>query len=322
MILSVSRRTDIPAFFSDWFFERIKAGYVCVRNPINPHQVSKIPVTRDLTDCIVFWSKNPQPMLNRLDELNGYCYYFQYTLNGYGTDVEPHLPPLDRRIETFCKLSERIGKEKVIWRYDPILFNNTYTWEGHLDEIQQIAQSIGDYTEKCVFSFVDIYQSKNLKNMRHLGNRNLSESEMEQFLTELVKIGQKYQLQLATCAEAVDLERFGIQHNSCIDGNLISRITGWELKTKSDGQREHCQCVKCEEIGTYDTCPHGCVYCYANFRPEYVRQKLQQYDVHSPILCDSIDLSHDKVTERPVKSLKLRRIQPCSDDGSEQLTLL
>ena len=321
MIIQTGQRTDIPAFFADWFYERIKEGYVCVRNPMNPHQVSKIPVTRELTDCIVFWTKNPEPMLKRLDELKGYDYYFQYTMNGYGNDVEPHIPPLEKRMETFRMLSERIGKEKVIWRYDPILFSNTYTWEGHLKEIEYIAQNIGEYTEKCVFSFVDIYQSKNLKNIRHLGNRNLSESEMEQFLTELVKIAGKYNLKLATCAEAVDLERFGIGHNSCIDGNLISRITGWELKTKPDGQREHCQCVKCEEIGTYDTCPHGCVYCYANFRPEHVREKLKKYDVHSPILCDSIDPENDKVTERPVKSLKLRRIEPNSDDSSEQLAL-
>lgn len=311
MILSVSRRTDIPAFYSEWFYQRVQERFVYVRNPMNAHQVSRINISPEVVDCIVFWTKNPAPMMKRLDTLKEYDHYFQYTINDYGKETEPHVPELSERLETFMRLSEKIGKERVIWRYDPIFFSDRYTPEAHLKSFEKIASALGKYTEKCVFSFVDIYPSKNAGNLNKLNSRRLSFEKLDDFVEELSHIGKDNGLILATCAEAIDLAKYGIEHNRCIDKDLIERITGVPLDVGIDGQREHCGCVKCDDIGSYDTCPHGCIYCYANFRPNVVSSRLSSYDIHSPLLCDSIKET-DKLTERPVKSYKRKY---------EQLTL-
>lgn len=316
MILSVSRRTDIPAFYSDWFFERVKQGHIYIRNPMNAHQVSNVKITPDAVDCIVFWTKNPAPMLPRLDELSEYDYYFQYTLNNYGKDTEPKLPPIERRIEAFIRLSEKIGREKVIWRYDPILFTDRYTPRFHLESFKNIAERLKNHTEKAVVSIVDIYPSKNGSSLARIGARNLPPAELEAFMAEMAEAAHKNGLAIATCAEDIPLEKYGIEHNSCIDKALIERITNSTLKVGQDGQRQNCGCVKCDDIGSYDTCPHGCVYCYANYRPEIVAKKMGLYDVNSPILCDEINTASDKISERPVRSLKISAPEA---ETSEQL---
>lgn len=318
MILSASRRTDIPAFFSDWFFNRIKEGNVCVRNPMNAYQVSRINISPEVTDCIVFWTKNPMPMMERLDELKKYTYYFQYTINAYSADTEPFVPPLEERLDAFRRLSQKIGCERVIWRYDPIILTKKYDISFHLDSIKRIASELKGYTEKMVFSFVDVYSGKNQKTLIRMGNRNFSDPELEYFVKELTEIAAENHIVLATCAEKTDLGKYGIAHNSCIDGELIERITGCRLKTKADNQRGECRCIKCEDIGSYDTCTHGCTYCYANFRREIALEKVKHYDPASPLLCDSIDTENDKITDRPVRSLKIAD----EDEGSfEQLKL-
>ena len=304
MILSVSRRTDIPAFYSDWFFNRIKEGFVCVRNPMNIHQVSSISLSPEVVDCIVLWTKNHAPMLPRSEELKDYDYYFQYTVNAYDKDAEPCVPALEERLRTFRTLSERIGKERVIWRYDPIIFTDRYTVGYHLERFTKIAHELAGYTEKCVFSFVDIYPTKNRKNLQQLRRTEPLQAELEDFIQGMTEAAKECGLALATCAERVDLARFGIEHNSCIDGKLIERIIGCPLKTSLDGQRENCRCIKCDDIGSYDTCNHFCAYCYANFRYDIVKEKSALYDVDSPLLCDKIDPETDKVTQRPVKSMK------------------
>ncbi len=141
MILSASRRTDIPAFYSEWFFNRIKEGYLLVRNPMNIHQVNRINLSPQLVDCIVFWTKNPKPMLKRLDELKNYKYYFQFTLNSYDKTIEPNVPLKKDLIETFIKMSNLVGKEKLIWRYDPILLTNVFTKEYHYKWFEKLAQN-------------------------------------------------------------------------------------------------------------------------------------------------------------------------------------
>lgn len=303
MILSVSRRTDIPGFYSEWFYQRVREGFACVRNPMNARQVSRIRISPEVVDCIVFWTKNAAPMMDKLEYLKEYDYYFHFTVNNYGREVEPYVPELLRRLETFMQLSKKIGREKVIWRYDPILFSDKYTPEVHLKSFEKIASALGAYTEKCVFSFVDVYPSKNSGNLNRLNARRLSHEELDRFAGELARIGKKKGLVLATCAEGIDLAGYGIGHNSCIDKTLIERITGASLLVGDDRQREHCGCVKCDDIGAYDTCPHGCVYCYANFRPNIALERRKACDVHSPLLCDSIKET-DRIIERPVKSYR------------------
>ena len=185
MIISASRRTDIPAFYSEWFINRIKEGYVIVRNPMNNKQLLRIILSPDIVDCIVFWTKNPIPMIPRLDELKDYCYYFQFTLTGYGRDIEAHLPDKKKAlIPAFQRLSEKIGPEKVIWRYDPILINDRYTMDYHLKAFEEIASSLKGFTEKCVFSFVDTY-TRNLKAMQSLGVRDVTDDEMRSMAVRL-----------------------------------------------------------------------------------------------------------------------------------------
>lgn len=311
MILSVSRRTDIPCYYSDWFLSRIKEGWLYVQNPMNPRQVSKIVLSHELVDCIVFWTKNPVPMLKRLDELKDYVYYFQFTLTPYGKDIEPYVPhKKEKMIPIFRSLSEKIGKERVVWRYDPILFNDVYTEEYHRKAFAQMAEVLSGYTEKCVISFVDIY-AKNKKEMEALQLIEKSEQEIKEFVEFLNDTAKQWGIQVAACAEKQDFSDCGVGRSSCIDRELIERITGSRLKIlKDSGQRPECGCVESIEVGTYDTCLNGCRYCYANINRKKAEENYRLYDPMAPILCGNLN-PEDKITERKVKSSK-----------EEQLSLL
>ncbi len=308
MILSVSRRTDIPNYYSEWFLNRIKEGYLYVRNPMNTHQISKILLSPEVVDCIVFWTKNPEPMFSRLDELDEYKYYFQFTLTGYGNDIECNVPHKRKSmIPIFQKLSQKIGKEKVIWRYDPIIFTNKYSLEYHLKAFGQIAGELHGYTSKCVISFVDIY-AKNKRNMDTFNPIALSENNLVSFGKEISLIADRYNIKVASCAEAFDLSSCGIAHNCCIDKELIERIIGCKIQAGTDrNQRKECGCIESVEIGTYNTCKNGCQYCYANYSQKSVSQSCKLYDVNSPLLCGEIT-ENDRITERKVKSLKQKQL--------------
>ena len=308
VILSVSRRTDIPNYYSEWFLNRIKQGYVYVRNPMNAHQISKIILSPEVIDCIVFWTKNPEPMLPRLDELDHYKYYFQFTLTGYGSDIECNVPHKKKvMIPIFQKLSHKIGKEKVIWRYDPIIFNDKYSVEYHLKAYEQIAKELQGYTSKCVISFVDLY-AKNKKQMKTLNPFFLTENELASFAKEMAFIARNYHIKVATCAETVDLSSCGIEHNCCIDKELIEKIIECNIQANKDkNQRKECGCIESVEIGTYNTCKNGCQYCYANDNPKSVSNNCNLYDVNSPLLCGKI-AENDKITERKLKSLKEKQL--------------
>ena len=302
MILSVSRRTDIPNYYPEWFYNRIKEGFVYVRNPMNLRQVSRIEISPEVVDCIVFWTKNPEPMLARLDELSAYKYYFQFTLTGYGTDIEANVPhKKEKIIPTFQRLSDKIGSRNVVWRYDPILFTKAYTPEYHLKAFEQIARALNGYTKRCVISFVDNY-AKIKKNMDRLGVYDISEDEKKAFAKRLSKIAGDNGMTVGSCAESIDLEQCGIEHNSCIDKNLIEDIIGCKLIVEKDkNQRQVCGCVESVDIGTYNTCKNGCKYCYANYSEESVRRNCESYDAMSPILCGEIS-DEDKITERKLKT--------------------
>lgn len=305
MILSVSRRTDIPNYYSEWFFNRVKEGFLYVRNPMNLRQLSKIDISTEAVDCIVFWTKNPEPMLDRLEELDGYRYYFQFTLTGYGKDIEPNVPhKKDKMLYVFQKLSQKIGSKNVIWRYDPILFTKSYTPEYHISAFRQIASALKGYTEKCVISFADVY-AKNRKNMEMLGVYEPKKTELNGFLKEIAETARANGIVLASCSESADLSMYGIEHNCCIDKKLIEEITGYQIKAKKDkNQRIECGCVESVDVGTYNTCRNGCKYCYANYSRESVLNSCRAYDPNSPLLCGNVR-KEDKITERRVTSLRI-----------------
>lgn len=199
MILSASRRTDIPNYYSEWFINRIREGFLYVRNPMNAHQVSKINLSPDVIDCIVFWTKNPINMLGKLEELKPYMYYFQFTLTGYGRDVEPNLPhKREALIPTFQRLSEQIGKERVIWRYDPIFLSDRYTVEYHIKAFEEIAASLAGYTDKVVISFIDFYK-KTMRNTRTLAIQQMTAQKTRTLAEKMAEIALRYSLDIETC---------------------------------------------------------------------------------------------------------------------------
>lgn len=301
MILSVSRRTDIPAFYSDWFFNRLKAGFVLVRNPMNIHQVSRIMLTPEVIDCIVFWSKNPRPMLSRLDELKDYMYYFQFTINAYDKGMEAGVPKKEGIISTFKELSGKIGKTRVIWRYDPILLTEQMDKEYHYRYFEEIAKRLSGYTETCVISFVDLYK-KTQQNLKDTMAREPSMNEMIEMAARLFVIAHRYGIAVQTCAEEISLESVGVKHGRCIDNALIEDLLGVKLVVSKDpNQRKECGCVQSIDIGEYNTCAHGCKYCYANFKEGVVARNRAAHNPLSPLLVGELG-PEDKVTERKLFS--------------------
>jgi uncharacterized protein DUF1848 len=291
MIISASRRTDIPAFYSDWFLKRIEEGFVMVRNPMNPRQVSKVSLEPGAVDCIVFWTKNPANMIGKLADLEErkYSYYFQFTLTPYNKTIEPNLAPKDDVISTFIALSERIGKERVIWRYDPILFTNELDREYHYRSFDSLAGKLAGHTEKCVISFVDFY-AKCRKRLTSLNAREVTREDMYAVARTFAGIGKAQGIKIETCAEEADLSEFGIVHGKCIDDGLISRITGRQLEVKKDkSQRELCGCVASFDVGAYNTCFFNCLYCYANNGKEVVTEKTANHRKDSPLMAGDLE---------------------------------
>ena len=303
MIVSASRRTDIPAFYSDWLFNRLKEGFVYVRNPMNIHQVSEINLSPNVVDCIVFWTKNPRPMLDRLDKLSDYNYYFQFTLNPYADDVEPDVPNKGKEvIKTFIELSEKIGADKIIWRYDPILLSDKYSIDYHAKYFEKLAKDLKGSFSKCVISFIDIYK-KNSKRCAANGLNELDKAQIFAIAEQISDTAKKYSFPVASCAENIDLNEFGIEHNSCIDKDLIEHLIGSRISVQKDkNQRKECGCIESIDIGSYNTCIHGCSYCYANYNIDNVRLNHSLYNANSPLLCSTLS-PDDKVTIRNVKSL-------------------
>lgn len=287
MIISASRRTDIPAFFGEWLYNRLLSKEVIVRNPMNPNSLTKIYLNPENIDCIVFWTKNPRHFIQYLPKIDalGYQYYFQFTLTGYDSTLEPNVGNKKEIIETFIELSQLIGKEKVIWRYDPIIINEKYSIDFHCESFENILNCLYQYTEKCVISFVDSYsflRNNFIQNSIH----EIDENNIVKIAKKLLTIAKLRNIPIYTCAEKIDLTPIGIYHNKCIDDNLINKITNSTLNIKkANGQRKECGCISSRDIGTYHTCQNNCLYCYAQ-RNNGIEPAI--YDPKSPILCDKI----------------------------------
>ena len=302
----MSRSTDIPAFYADWFVERLREGWCAWKNNYNGVVYR---VLFDKVRMIVFWSKNPKPMLERLDkieELGFRQYYFQFTLNDYMAEgMEPNVPPVAERIDTFKRLADRIGKERVIWRFDPLMLTEKISIDALLERVGNIGQQLKGYTEKLVFSFIDIAAYRKVqKNLAGLGVREFSPDDQIQFAQGLAELNQDLRLELATCGELADLSAYGVKHNKCVDDELMVRLfhgdaklmdfigaeydmfNGWQIKKskKDKGQRKSCGCIVSKDIGMYNTCRHFCVYCYANTSRECVLRNVTKHNDQSESL--------------------------------------
>ena len=303
MILSVSRRTDIPQFYPDWFFNRLKEGYLYVKNPMNSRQISRVDLSPEQVELIVFWTKNPEPMLERIRELRDIPFYIQFTLTGYGRDVEPGLPDKRRMIDVFRKTGEQVGKERMVWRYDPIFLNSRYGEEYHLRAFEEIAGNVCGSTEKVVISFLDMY-GKTERNMKGISIEELDEEGMKRLGKRLAAIAGAYGLKIEACAEKADLSSVGVSRGSCIDPVMAERLLGGPVcRRKDKNQRMECGCLESVEVGTYDTCLAGCKYCYANDSVEAVKRRRTLYDEHSPLLCGRVE-EGDRISERKGRSVR------------------
>jgi hypothetical protein len=283
-IISVSRRTDIPACYSDWFFNRLKEGFVQSRKntTTKPKKVSLKP---EDVRCFVFWTKNPGPMMDRLDKLNGYHFYFQFTLTPYGQDFEGAVLPNKAELtQTFIQLSQKIGKGKVIWRYDPILLTDKIDIDFHKTEFSKLAESLQGYTDKCVISFIDTgYLSAETKEQLKL--KKITKDQMREIAKEFQPIAEKNGMKIETCSEKIDLSEYGIFPSKCIDDKIVGTLIGKEFSLKKDtSQRKACGCVESIDIGTDNTCNNGCQYCYATKDHKQARLNFHEHDNTSPLL--------------------------------------
>lgn len=290
IIISASRATDIPAFYTDWFFDRLAKGYVRWRNPFNGKDSY---VSFANTRFVVFWSKNPAPLISNLRILGelGIGCYVQYTLNDYEKEgIESNVPALQHRIDTFKCLVDTLGKGSVVWRFDPLVLTDTVSEESLLEKIDNIAERLRGYTEKLVFSFADIAAYKKVgKNLMQAGikYKEWDNESMLSFAKKLSELNESWGLRLATCSESIALEQYNIEHNRCIDPELIARLApddavlqNFLINARTDGgQRKHCGCILSKDIGAYNTCPHGCAYCYANTTPH---SAIANYHRHNP----------------------------------------
>ena len=302
MIVSVSRRTDVPALYSDWFFNRLREGFALVRNPMNPRQVSRVALDSQSADAFVFWSKNPAPMLERLGEIGDRPYYFQFTLTPYDRDVEGALPDKRALMDTFARLSDKIGPERVIWRYDPILITPRYDADFHLRAFEKMAKRLHPYTRRVTVSFIDPYRHIQ-RAVGELGIRFLDEQAQFALLEPIARCAQALGLSVDTCCEAADFEKLGVSHAHCIDAQLLGGIAGLTPAALRDpNQRLHCGCAASVDIGAYDTCTNGCRYCYATHSAKAVGR----YDAHSPLLCSALR-DTDEIRERAMPAAFLNQ---------------
>lgn len=302
MVISASRRTDIPAFYAEWFINRIREGYVLNKNPFNANQVKRIPLTPYQVDAIVFWTRNPKPLMKYLDELDekGFNYYFQYTITGYPRELEKHTPHPMKAIETFIALSERIGKEKVIWRYDPIIFTKHTPYEEHIRLFEKISGYLKDKTDKVVISFADPYK-KIVNKLDSLDYHDILETKTKvyELSKEMSKIANSNNMIIESCSEEIDLADYHIAHGKCIDDKLIEKLFNLNLNLDKDkNQRKECGCVQSVDIGIYNTCSHGCTYCYATFSDKTVEKNKLLHDPTSPLLIGGLEDLNDEAIEK------------------------
>ena len=284
MIIQTGMRTDIPAFYSDWLINRIKEGFVLVRNPYNPIQVTRYSLSPDVVDLISFCTKNPAPMLSKMDHLAPYGQYWFVTITPYGKDIEPNVPDKDKVMADFKRLSDIAGVNSIGWRYDPILIDDNHSVQWHISEFEKMAKELSGYTRTCVISFIDIYKKveKNFpeaRAVRHDDKITIGKA--------FIEIAKQYGMTIRPCAEGNELEAYGADCSGCMTVNTYETALDSHLNVPKKGRNQRngeCACLLGTDIGAYDTCGHLCRYCYANTDPDLVRQNMKKHDPKSPFL--------------------------------------
>jgi hypothetical protein len=300
MIINTGMRTDIPAYYSEWFYNRIKEGYVLTRNPYYPEQVTRYRLTPDVVDCLSFCTKNPKPMFSRLDEISKFRQFWFVTITPYGKEIEPNVPDKDEVIESFKILSDKIGVNAVGWRYDPIFITEKYNMDFHISSFEKMARTLSGYVDNSVISFIDLY-AKTKRNFPEA--KAVTKEQREIIGKEFVRIGSKYGIKIRSCCEGKDLERFGVDVGGCMTKDVMEKAMGINIDVhkKKKSQREECNCLLGNDIGMYNTCGHGCVYCYANYNMETVRHNMRNHNPKSPFLIGN-GMESDKIKDAKQES--------------------
>ena len=287
MIINVGGRTDIVNYYSEWLFKRFEQGFVYSRNPFYPNYVYKYTLNPDIVDCVIFCSKNYAPVLKDFhkisDKYNVFCHY---TITAYGKDIEPNVPDIEESIRTLINLSQIVGKQRIAWRYDPILLTDFYTVKKHLETFEYMTEKLSTHVAFCIFSFVEMYK-KLEKNMPEI--IPFSDTDKKEILTGIGEISKKYNLRVQTCAGKEDYSSYGIMQSGCITSEILAKANNLSFKKVAHkGNRKNCKCMPSRDIGAYDTCPNGCKYCYANKNPDIAYKNMLLHNPTSPILIGNI----------------------------------
>ena len=296
MIINTGSRTDIPAFFHRWFLNRIDEGFVCTRNPYND-DIYKYPLDSKIIDCLCFCTKNPKPLLKNIDKLDDFNQFWFVTITPYGRDVEVNVPGFRHVVKSFKELSDYLGEGKVSWRYDPIFITEKYSLDFHIDRFEELASQLSGYTSDCTISFIDLY-AKVLRNFPEAKEVALQERLI--IGEEFAKIAGEHYLKMKTCVEGTLLDRFGFDSSGCMTQQVIEKAIGKNLNIPKGKYRiRECDCIFGRDIGAYNTCLHGCRYCYANANMKLVKRNQKLHNPDSPLLIGNLNDEAVKEIKEP-----------------------
>lgn len=305
MLINTGARTDTVQYFTKWLLKRFEEGYVLSRNPLFPNKVTRYDLNPDVVDCVIFCSKNYKPILSSLHKITSkFNTYFHYTITAYGKDVEPGVPTIDESIETLFELEEIVGKQRISWRYDPILLTKKYTMQRHKETFEYMASKLSGHVDKCIFSFVEMYKKLEVNMPEIIA---LTENEKDEIAKYLGETAHKYGISIQTCGNNGDFRKYGINPSACTTLDSLGKANNIEFRTlKHKGMREGCHCFESRDIGIYDTCLNGCKYCYANKNTQKAYQNFKFHDPDSPLLLGHLKDS-DIVINGSQKSYLLKK---------------
>ncbi|MFV0479919.1 MAG: DUF1848 domain-containing protein [Anaerorhabdus sp.] len=288
MIINTGNRTDIPAYYSEWFYNRIKEGYVLVRNPYYRSQVIKYRLSPDVVDVMCFCTKNPKPMLKRLNEIKNFRQFWFVTITPYGKEIEPNVPNVQDVLEATIELSKEVGSNAVGWRYDPIFLSEQYTIDFHIEQFSAMVAQLRSHIQFCVISFIDLYgnTTRNFK-----GINSVNELDQKYLVEKFVEIANANNLEIYTCCENKELGKLGVNISGCMTKPIIEKAINCTLDIPKSrkSSRSACDCLLGNDIGMYNTCNHGCLYCYANYDMKIVSENITKHNKTSPLLIGELE---------------------------------
>lgn len=300
MIINTGSRTDTVQYYTKWLLKRFEEGFVYSRNPMFPNKVTRYELNPEVLDCVVFCSKNYEPILPYIKSITDkFNTYFHYTITAYGKDIEPNVPTIDKSIETLIKLSEIVGKQRIAWRYDPILLTENYTKEIHYETFEYMAKKLSPHIERCIFSFVEMY--KKLKtNMPEIVL--LTDNDKQEIAKNIGTIAKRNNILIQTCATNGNYEEYNICPSGCMTAEILEKANNITLKKiKHSGNRSGCNCIENRNIGDYDSCPNGCKYCYANQNPKIALENFKKHNPNFDMILGNLK-ANDEITQSPQKS--------------------